>query len=273
MTDRPSQIRRLVLVLDPDGAGEAGLRWTGELARLLDLQVVALMIEDERLFHAAGHRFASEISPDRATRQALDPARLDSDFRLAARRSERRLREIARAARLAVEVQRVRGSPEMTIRERIRNGDLAALFAPSSALDRTFGSHAARLRLAEGLQAALMMPPSPAVSAGTVVAVPGDADDTAPLALGRSIAGRAGADLEIWSPGASVPKTGMPPDATVRDLDPITTATIGRLRGRPIPRLLILGAALTPERRERLRALAARLGAPVISLGPAREGD
>jgi len=262
MTDRPSQIRRLVLVLDPDGAGEAGLRWTGELARLLDLQVLALMIEDERLFHAAGHGFASEIAPDRATRQALDPARLDSDFRLAARRSERRLREIARAARLAVEVQRVRGSPEMTIRERIRHGDLAALFAPSSPLDRTFGSHAARLRLAEGLQAALMMPPSPTVQAGTVVAVPGDAEDAAPVALGQGIAGRAGADLEIWSPGACVPKVGMPHDATVRDLDPITTATVRAPRGRPVPRVMILGAALTPDRRRRLHALASRLGLP-----------
>lgn len=203
MTGASTGLRRLVLALPPSAASDESLRSALALASSLQLELLALLIEDERAFGAVSHGAGAEYRWEISTPRALDISALETEFGLWARRLERRIATEASAARLAFAVERVRGGLAAQLIGRLNREDLLAVLEPSGAFDRAFGAQAALAACAEGVCAALTVPARPLGESGVIVVLDtGRALDRA-RALAEALALATGAPVEMWGEEAS----------------------------------------------------------------------
>lgn len=68
-----SEIRRILLALEPSGVPQAALELAAELARMHHAELAGFLIEDMNLLRAAGLPFVSEITWSGAEERRLDP--------------------------------------------------------------------------------------------------------------------------------------------------------------------------------------------------------
>ncbi len=253
-------LRRLVLALPPTAASEESLRSALAIAASLQLELLALLIEDERAFGAVGYGFGDEYSANFATPRTKDLPDLETEFGLWARRLERRIAAAAAGARLAFAVERVRGGVAARLTERLGREDVLAVLEPTGALDRAFGAQSALSACAEGICAALTVPARPFGETGAIVVLDAGGPRDAAELLARAIAAATGARVEIWSNRNS----GLAEDVPFAALGDELAL---RRRLRDSVRLLVAPAdgAMTPQAAGVL-AMAARTGTPVLRL-------
>lgn len=269
------RFRRLVLDLREAGGDPAGLAAALGLARLLELDLLGLYLEDEAVFCLAGLPFARELClPMRAWRR-LEAGRLADEMaelgEQARRAFERASLEVGRPAQFA----RLRGDPGALLAEQAGEADIIALAAsaePPGLAD------AAMRHLEEALlgigRTVLMLPPRLMRTHGPVAAViSGAVPDE--LDLATRVAVTSGEPLMLLSAAgghetaeavAAAEASGVAAGRIlVRALAaPAGEAILAALAGAG-ERLLILPRARAGPR---LSLLAAARGVPVLAVEP-----
>ncbi|HUI95758.1 MAG TPA: hypothetical protein VLX44_08405 [Xanthobacteraceae bacterium] len=196
MADARSQFRRAVLGLHHHPS-KRGLSLAVEVARLLDLDLFGLFVEDEGLLHLAALPFVREFSPLGGGWRAIERERLAGDLQSAARTAQRLFADAVKGMARSCEFGIVRGSMAEAIAAHTRAGDIIVLSAPATA-----GEYPAKQfpRLIEtALHSAagvLLVPRQIAREAGDVVAIAAAPDD-ASIRLAAAIARAAKEELVI----------------------------------------------------------------------------
>lgn len=127
--------KRLVLALQP-GAPSANLRIAAEMARLLDLQLLALVLDDLILTAVARLPFTREFRGPALGWQKLDPDRLACDVYAATQILRRSIERAARKLEANAQLEMMKGPPAETIRAISRAGDILLLAEPNSPAER-----------------------------------------------------------------------------------------------------------------------------------------
>lgn len=145
----PTAIRRIVLRLRPGAADPAMLRLVAELARLLDIGIHGLFVEDEALLSLAALPFAREIRLPTFDWHPLDIEELARELRQSAARLRQLLDQAASSAGVSNSFETLRGSPELA--GRLGAGDIVIAIEPRAAplprLDLRAGPDSASLML------------------------------------------------------------------------------------------------------------------------------
>ncbi len=191
---------RVLLDLCNAAADRGGIRIAAELARLLDLDLTGVFIEDAALLGLAGYSFARELRLPGHQWHALDPGRIAEELRAASDAARRRLD--AQCAPLGIRglFEVVRGDPGASVAALSGTSDIVVLVepaTPSERLARAFPrSWQSALRSAASV---LLVPPRIARYRGPVAAVVTRADNPA-LATAAAIAVAAGEHLLLLLP-------------------------------------------------------------------------
>lgn len=111
MTGAPEEgvIRRVTVALDPGRQGSTALGRALVLAERWQVELVALLIEDDTLLRLAALPFTREVRRDSGALDALEPDRLAATLRRRRDRLQRSLLELARTRNVSVTVQNLRG--------------------------------------------------------------------------------------------------------------------------------------------------------------------
>jgi hypothetical protein len=265
----PDRFRRLVLAVGHGEAGPATLRGAAAAARLLDLALHCVLIEDEALHLLPALPFARELRLPTHEWRPLDPAGLAQDLAATEAALRRELASIAARLGIAQVLEVQRGDPEACLGGLCVAGDIVVLAAkPDSRL------HQAALRSAA---AVLLLPaavPPPTAVVAVLLAGP---DDPALEVASRIAQGSGAALLAVLAGGdpgavaARVAQFGIGADRLVlraaagRDL-PALIAALGGTRAQ----LLVLDLATWDGAGEGgpvlAEALAQARGVPVLLL-------
>lgn len=236
---------RLLLDLGEASAERDGIEAAAAIARLLELELRGIFVEDEALLALAALPFARELRLPSHAWAGMEATRLAADLGRMAARLRRLLSQ--HSARLGVRsaFEVLRGDPAQCLSGLCGEADVLALMAPDSAAGRSLGAFRRAWDAAQRRAApVLLLPAAGARQGGPVAAVGGE--DAGSLDLALRLAAAAGEDLILLQPpGAAQRADALAERARARGLGPV------RVRARP------------------LRALAS--GAVADSLGPARE--
>lgn len=243
MTQAPSQFRRAVLGLHHHPS-KPGLLIAVDVARLLDLDLFGLFVEEENLLHLASLPFVREFNPLGGGWRPIDSERLLRDLDAAARGAQRLFAEAVKDMPRACEFGVIRGSMADAISAHARADDIVILTAPANAGDYRAEQFPAlietALRSAAGV---LLIPRQIARQAGDIVAIAARPDDPS-IRLAAAIARAADEELVIVELFDADDRAA----AMVLDESPATRRTAGRVAVSD-PAMLI--AAFRSER-ERL---------------------
>jgi hypothetical protein len=177
--------RRLVLELGHGADDPAAMRQAAGFAKMLDVELHALFVENEMLLHASALPFAREISSLSLSWRRLEPDRLQSELRFAADRARLHLIEAARATGVALKFEVHRGDPASTVTETCVAGDIVVVAPPHRA---THGFERPNDPARRSIASVLFLAPHSRRTGGPIVAVATGPDDPS-LAVARSIAG------------------------------------------------------------------------------------
>lgn len=188
--------KRLVLALQP-GAGPADLRFPAEMARQLDLELLALVLDDLGLAEAARLPFTREFRGPASGWQPLDPGQLASDIQASIENFRRSIESTARKLEGNAQFEVLKGPLAETIRAVARAGDILLLTEPASPAERASVQFnwLAEAVLASSA-AVLFVPARFARQKGTVVAIAA-ADDDRSIQVAAEIAASCGEKLVI----------------------------------------------------------------------------
>ena len=210
MAEERLQFRRAVLGLHHHPS-KAGLSMAVDVARLLDLDLFGLFVEEESLLHLATLPFVREFSPLGGGWRAIDSERLAGDLKAAARTAQRLFADAVKGLARSCEFGVVRGSMAEAIAAHTRADDIVVLSAPATA-----GEYPAEqfprlietaLRSAAGV---LLVPRQIARRSGDVVAIAARPDDPS-IRLAAAIASAAKEELvivELFDSGERAAPTG-----------------------------------------------------------------
>lgn len=180
--------RRLLLDLRPGGLDRATLRAAAELARLLDVEILGVFVEDQSVVGAAKLPFARELRLPARDWRPVDADRLAADLQAAAEQARLLLLREGEAAGISCRFVVQRGDPATTIANLCSFHDIVAVAEPEEAVERLTGT-IGRVRDAALSSAAtvLLLPSRPGRSAGPIVALIAAIDDPA-LAVAARLA-------------------------------------------------------------------------------------
>ncbi|MBR0673820.1 hypothetical protein [Neoroseomonas soli] len=201
------RLRRLLLDLGHAAAEQEGIEAAAQIARLLELDLLGVFVEDEALLALAALPFARELRLPTHAWTAMEASRLTTDFGQTAARLRRMLEE--NCARLGIPsgFEVVRGDPAACLSGRCGEADMLALVAPSSAAGRSVGAFPRAWHAALHSEApVLLLPPRARRQRGPVASVAGEGG-TAQLDLALRLAAAAGEGLLLLrppGPGVSV---------------------------------------------------------------------
>lgn len=169
--------KRLVLALQP-GVGPADLRFPTEMARLLDLELLALVLDDLGLAEAARLPFTREYRGPASGWQPLDPGQIASDIQAAIENLRRSIENAARELEGNAQFEVLKGPLAETIRAVSRAGDILLLAEPASPAERASTQYNWLAEAVLGSPAAvLLVPARVARQKGPVVAIAAAEDD------------------------------------------------------------------------------------------------
>lgn len=277
---------RMIIALGAGGASEEGLAAAAEIAALMGIEIEGLFIEDEAVLGLSALPFLREIEAGSLTSRPFDPARLESEMRLAAGARRRALAEAARRSRTAFRFQAVRGEIEAVVLRTAGASDIMVVIEPGGAAERTSHAAVTMRRAAMRSHASVLYVPAPVRRRrGAVAAILGPgAEPVEVLRLAARVAAASNNDLVILS-------------ASLADINRKKIAQLAgefelagdRVRLQPLAddspealaraleiveqRLVVLGrGALGLDDERALTALAAALRVPILSLEPSRTG-
>lgn len=235
--------RRLLLDLRPGGLDRATLRAAAELARLLDVEMLGIFVEDQSMVGAANLPFARELQlPARDWRPA-NAERLAAELQAAAEHARLLLLREGEAAGISCRFVVRRGDPAATIASLCSFHDIVAVAEPEEAIEGLTGT-AGRVRDAALSSEAtvLLLPSRPARSTGPVIVLIAAIDDPA-LAVAAHLAATSRQPLVVAFAADSAPTSTAIRNAAQAAGLPADRVEILALRSRTIPSVVLaLGA-------------------------------
>ncbi len=212
MAQDGSRLRRAVLGLH-HRPSRRGLALAVDVARLLELDLFGLFVEDESLLRLAALPFAREFNPLGGWR-AVDSAQLARELQAAASSAQRSFTEAVKNLSKPCEFVTVRGSMDEAIATHARPEDVVMLSAPATVGEYSAARFPSLVEAALRQAAAvLLIPRQIARQTGDVVAIALRPDDPA-IRVAAGIARAADEELvivELFAEGASG-RTARPDD-------------------------------------------------------------
>jgi hypothetical protein len=177
-----------------------GIRVAAELARLLDLELTGVFVEDAAVFGLSEYPFARELRLPGHEWHRLEPGRIAAEVREAAATARRLLD--AHSAPLGVHslFEVVRGDPAGAVAALSGTGDIVVVVEPGMPADRLARAFPRAWQSAlRSAAAVLLVPPRITRLHGPVVVVVTRAADPG-LAIAAAIAAAAGEPLKLLLP-------------------------------------------------------------------------
>lgn len=189
--------RRLLLDLRPGRLDRTALRAAAELARLLDVEILGVFVEDQSVVGAANLPFARELQLPARDWRPVNAERLAAELQAAAEHARRLLLREGEAAGIGCRFEVRRGDPATTIASLCSFHDIIAVAEPGEAIERLTDT-AGRVRNAALSSEAtvLLLPSRPSRSAGPIVVLIAAIDDPA-LAVAARLAATSQAPLVV----------------------------------------------------------------------------
>jgi hypothetical protein len=275
----PSREHRVILHLHA-GAGETMIiRIAAELAKLLDVALHGVFLEDPALPGLAALPFVREFRLGSGGWQKLDPARLAEEQRAAVAAARRRLDETAAALGVTRLFETIRADPALFVTAASQAGDIIVVAQPRLPAERLAHATARWLEAAHACAASVMLvPPALARRSGPVAAVVCAEADPA-LGIAARIAAAAGEELLllVWgtpklakAAAAKARAAGLPAQRIgTRNLHGVTPDDVLEGLGAGVERLVVLahGACGADDAAISARIAASR-GVPVLVVEP-----
>jgi hypothetical protein len=196
MLTAPHSFKRLVLGLQPS-VPRRSMRLAVELAKLLDLDLLGLFLEDASLRDFAAFPFARELRLLGGGWQPIDLERLSQDMKLAARSAERAFTEMAKHLSIRWQFEVKQGAVATTIAAISRTSDIVMIAEPASAGERATHSFSGLLQAALVSAAAVMIVPTRIARVrGPIVAIATAMDDPS-LAVAATVTRAAREELVV----------------------------------------------------------------------------
>ncbi len=205
---------RLLLDLRPGGLDRATLRAAAGLARLLDVEMLGIFVEDQSVVGAANLPFARELQLPARDWRPVNADRLAAELQVAAEQARLLLLREGKAAGIRCRFVVRRGDPATTIASLCSFHDIVAVAEPEEAIERLTGT-AGRVRDAALSSEAtvLLLPSRPSRSAGPVIVLIAAIDDPA-LAVAARLAATSREPLVIVFASDVAPAPAAMRDAT-----------------------------------------------------------
>jgi hypothetical protein len=239
-----TEFHRLVLELGHGSLDPEALRQVAALARLLDVELHALFVEDETLLRASALPFTREISPLSMRWRPLETGQLEAELRAAADQARRLLAEVARGTGVRQHFEVRRGDLAVHVTQICVASDIVVV-APARR-EATHGAQILSETADRSVASVLFLPPKSGPARGPIVVVPRAGDDPS----------RAVAELIAAQGRERLVVLGVEEDASVRDI----VAALGDTRER----LIVMTRDAVGQGAE----LAAARGVPVLVLEP-----
>ena len=271
--------RRLLLSLQPGVIDRAAFRAAADLARLLNVEMLGVFVEDQSIVGAASLPFARELRLPTHDWHPVSSERLALELRAAAEQARLQLAQESAAVGIDCRFEVRRGDPATTVVELCSLHDIIAVTEPSDVIERLTGA-ADRLRQAALLSAAtvLLLPSRPDRAGGPVIAIVADAADPG-LAVAARIAASSEGGLVVLA-AADAPQmmasmrrvaseTGLPPERVkVLPLGGRTVAAAIHALGGRRARCLVMSRNLVGFPSSAPERLSAELVVPVLVIEP-----
>ena len=183
--------RRIILGLHRGAPEGTAIRTAAQLAELLRLEFVGLFAQDPSVLGLAAMPFGRELRSLEREWRPITAAALADEMETAARKAQRMFAEISAALHVAAEFQLVKEPIAVTIEAMMRIGDIVALPAPASPMERITQQFSHLLETAfRSAGAVLLVPADIARQTGAIVAVAAGPDDPG-VRFARAIAAAA----------------------------------------------------------------------------------
>lgn len=199
-TDSRPPYRRAVLGMGIGNVDRDMLRGAAEFARLLELDMLGVFIEDRSLIELAALPFARELRLPGHDWQTLEPQRVGDELRAAAEQARRLFRQEVESQGLACSFEVHSGNPAALASGVTQTTDVLIVMEPL-AVDRLApGWEPARRAALESAAAVLLLPRSGMPRRGPVAAVAASPSDVC-FQLAAHIAKAAGEQVFAIPPG------------------------------------------------------------------------
>ena len=185
-----SRFRRAVLGLGPGGIDRQILRAAGEFARLLELEMLGIFIEDRSLLGLSALPFSRELRLPGHDWQALEPQRVGDELRAAAQQAQQLFWQEIASQGVACRFEVRPGDPATVAGDVAQTSDILIVVEPMATDALTSGSKPAQRALSSAA-AVLLLPSSGMPRRGPVAAVATGPSDTC-FELASRIANAAG---------------------------------------------------------------------------------
>lgn len=240
-----SRYRRVLLGMGPGRVNRQVVRTAVEFARLLELEVVGVFVEDEVLLALGRLPFLREFRLPGNVWESLDPARVADELRAGARDAEGLLQKEGAALGMSCRFETRRGDAATLVGRLCEVTDIVAFG------ELVPGTSRRTLEAAITSSASVLLLPSTSTPAGPIAVVAPSHFETA-VSLARQIADVVGEEL------VSVRASQRPAEALAIALD----QAVGAHRER-----LIVLSRESAESDDAVVDLVARRGVPVLLVG------
>ncbi|MGD9879732.1 MAG: hypothetical protein AB7U95_06300, partial [Reyranella sp.] len=159
MTSKAStSYRRAVLGMSSGSVDRHMLQAAAEFARLLELEMLGVFIEDQSLIDLAGLPFTRELRMPGHEWRMMEPQRVDDELRAAAQQAARLFQREIKSRGLACRFEVRRGSP-VTLASKVAQATDVLILAEPAAFDLLApGSEPARQAAEASAAAVLLLP-------------------------------------------------------------------------------------------------------------------
>lgn len=178
MTSKAStSYRRAVLGMSSGSVDRHMLQAAAEFARLLELEMLGVFIEDQSLIDLAGLPFTRELRMPGHEWRMMEPQRVDDELRAAAQQAARLFQREIKSQGLACRFEVRRGSP-VTLASKVAQATDVLILAEPAAFDLLApGSEPARQAAEASAAAVLLLPRTGMPRHGPVAAVAASRSD------------------------------------------------------------------------------------------------
>lgn len=171
MPKGPTPYRRAVLGMGAGGVDRDVLRTAAEFARLLDLEILGLFIEDRSLLALAALPFARELRLPGHDWRTLEVEGIGDELRAAALRARKLFEEEIEPQGIAYSFEVQRGDPAILSSNVTRPSDILIVVEPDAADMLATGWEPARRAAATSAAAVLLLPRTGMPRRGPIAAI------------------------------------------------------------------------------------------------------
>ena len=251
--------RRAILGMGAGRIDRGVLGAAAEFARLLELEMLGIFVEDRSVFGLAALPFARELRLPGHDWRALEPQRVIDELRAAAERARQLFRQEVESKGVMSHFEVRRGDP-VTLASAVATSTDVVIVAEPFAADRlAYGFVPAQRAALASAAAVLLLPTSGMSRRGPVAAVAAGPSDTCFL-LATRIAAAAGEQAVAVPPTSDISVTGL-------------IASLQRTLGQQRERLLVLTRGKSDHADEITLELARRRDVPILIVGSVAGDD